>query len=55
VEVFEWKSEAAVQEAHHNPVILAMWAKFEEACTCESLAQLEECKGPFPHFEPIDW
>jgi hypothetical protein len=54
VEVFEWKSDEAAAQAHNNPAVLAMWARFGEACEYDSLANLEECKGPFPHFEPVD-
>ncbi len=36
VEVFEWKSAAAIEAAHHNSAVQAMWARFEEACTYES-------------------
>jgi hypothetical protein len=54
VEVFEWKSEEAVAQAHNNPAVLAMWGKFAEACEYDCLANLEEGKGLFPHFEPVE-
>ena len=54
LEVFEWKSPEAINAAHTNQAVLAMWARFNEACFFESLANLEECKQMFAGFEPID-
>jgi hypothetical protein len=55
VEVFEWQSDEAARQAHNNPAVLAMWARFGEACEYDCLASLAECKTPFPHFEPVDF
>lgn len=54
VEVFEWRSAEAVERAHANEVVQAMWERFNEACEYESLANLEECSRPFSPFEPVD-
>lgn len=54
VEVFEWQSEAAVNAAHSNPVVLAMWERFGACCEMVSLRTLAETEGPFPHFAPVD-
>lgn len=54
VEVFEWESAAAIERAHENPTVKAMWARFDEACTYESLANLAESKRLFSDFEPVD-
>ena len=54
VEVFEWKSGAAIEQAHQNPAVRAMWARFDEACTYESLANLKESKDTFANFEAVD-
>src|SRR2546428_8771369 len=35
VEVFEWKSAAAIEGAHGKSSVQAMWAGFEEACASE--------------------
>ncbi len=32
LEVFEWKSEEAIDKAHTNESVLKLWKKFEEAC-----------------------
>jgi hypothetical protein len=55
VEVFEWKSPEAIEEAHTNQVVLAMWEKFNEACEIETLANLEESKRMFSPFTPVDF
>ena len=54
VEVFEWKSAAAIEAAHHNAAVQAMWARFEEAGTYESLVNLTESKEMFANFESVE-
>jgi hypothetical protein len=54
VEVFEWRSREAIEEAHNNDVVREMWGRFDEACECKSLSNLEECQDLFPLFEPVD-
>lgn len=55
VEVFEWTSKEAVGKAHEHPVVLEMWKKFEDCCTYIPLSEIEETKGPFSHFKPVDF
>ena len=54
VEVFTWKSQNAIDEAHSNPRVKAMWDEFEKACDYIAIADIEEAKGLFSSFEPID-
>ncbi|MEO5721142.1 MAG: antibiotic biosynthesis monooxygenase family protein [Chthoniobacterales bacterium] len=54
VEVSEWKSRAAIDAAHQNPTVLAMWDKFFALCDCIPLYDLAEAKEMFAGFEPID-
>ena len=54
VEVFEWKSAKAIEEAHTNPTVQAMWARYSEACTYDCIGNVEESKHLFSGFEPID-
>jgi len=54
VEVFEWKSAATIETAHENPEVRAMWARFEAACTYESLGNLKESRDLFANFESVD-
>jgi len=54
IEVFEWKSAAAIEAAHSNAAVQAMWARFEVACTYESLVSLSESKNMFANFESVE-
>jgi hypothetical protein len=54
VEVFEWKSVEATQEAHTNPAVQAMWKQFEDACTYEVIGNLPEAKQLWSGYVPID-
>jgi len=54
VEVFEWRSSDAIEAAHRNPAVLALWAEFEAACEYVPLASLAEAQHPFSEFEPLD-
>ncbi len=53
VEVFEWLSPEAIEKAHHNPAVLALWAEFEAACEYVPLASLPESLHPFSEFQPL--
>ncbi len=53
VEVSEWKSQEAIDAAHKNPNVLAMWNKFFAICDCVPLNTLAEAKEMFAGFEPI--
>jgi len=37
IEVSEWKSREAIDAAHKNPNVLAMWEKFFAVCDCVPL------------------
>src|SRR6266536_3074171 len=53
IEVSEWKSQEAIQAAHKNPNVLAMWEKFFAICDCVPFRTLAEAEEVFPNFEPI--
>ena len=53
IEVFEWRSPKAIEQAHHNPAVLALWAEFEAACEYVPLASLPESLHPFSEFQPL--
>jgi quinol monooxygenase YgiN len=53
VEVSKWKSEEAIDAAHKNPNVLAMWNKFFGICQCVPLKTLAEAEELFAGFEPI--
>jgi len=54
IEVFEWKSSKAIEEAHKNPAVLAMWQKYSEACEYVTLSSLKEFSNLFAEFEPVN-
>jgi len=53
IEVSEWKSRDAIDAAHKNPNVLAMWNKFFAVCDCVPLTTLPEAQEMFAGFEPI--
>lgn len=54
VEVSEWKSPEAIEAAHKNEIVWAMWNKLFELCDCIPLKDLPEAQEMFAGFEPID-
>jgi hypothetical protein len=55
IEVFEWQSQEAIDAAHENDAVKAMWVDFEEACEYEKLTSLPESQELFASFEPVDF
>src|SRR5688572_17395080 len=53
IEVSEWKSHEAIEEAHQNPRVLAMWDRFFAVCDCVPLNEVSESATMFAGFEPI--
>jgi quinol monooxygenase YgiN len=53
IEVSEWKSQEAIDAAHKNPNVLAMWEKFFAVCDCVPLNLLPETAEMFAGFTPI--
>ncbi len=54
VEVFEWASPAAIEEAHENSRVQAMWARFEQVCDYVPLNTLYEAGDMFAEFDTVD-
>src|SRR5436309_15849615 len=54
VEVFEWKSAAAIEAAHHSSALQARWGRFEEPCTYEPPLNRKESTHRYPNYEAID-
>ncbi|MCA9541173.1 MAG: hypothetical protein KC620_19870, partial [Myxococcales bacterium] len=54
IEVFEWTSPEAIERAHTDAKVLAMWADFADACDYVPLDTLSEARAPFAGFEPIE-
>src|SRR5687768_14227098 len=53
VEVFEWRSAEAIEKAHANPAVLALWDEFGRACDYTPLSKLKEASDMFAEFEPL--
>ena len=53
IEVSEWKSRDAIDAAHKNPNVLAMWNNFFALCDCVPLNTLAEASEMFAGFEPV--
>ena len=53
IEVSEWKSQAAIDAAHENSSVTAMWKKFFAVCASVRLKSLPEAGEMFPGFEPV--
>ena len=54
VEVFEWASPAAIEQAHANPRVSAMWERFAACCDYVPLNTLSEAGDLFAEFETLD-
>ena len=54
VEVFEWVSSAAIEAAHTNPAVLAMWNEYEAVCDYVPLNTVEEAAEMFAEFTPVE-
>ncbi|MBK8257239.1 MAG: hypothetical protein IPK82_31765 [Polyangiaceae bacterium] len=54
VEVFEWVSREAIESAHTNPTVLAMWDRFGKVCDYVKLSDLKESANLFAEFGALD-
>ena len=53
-EVFEWRSAKAIEDAHSNPAIQALWAEFDAVCDFTPLASLAEAQQMFAEFDAVE-
>lgn len=53
IEVFEWASREAVEQAHNNSAVQAIWAEFAELCEFVPLGKLVESQQPFSEFDAV--
>lgn len=54
IEIFEWESARAIEAAHTNPVVAALWERFARVSEYGTLADLPEAQRPFGAFELIE-
>jgi hypothetical protein len=53
VEVFEWQSQEAINNAHKNLAVLQMWGEYAEVCDYVPIGGLAEAGSLFSGFEPV--
>jgi hypothetical protein len=53
VEVFEWLSKAAIEAAHTNAAVQALWDEFGACCDFLPIAQVPEAAEMFSEFETV--
>ena len=53
VEVFEWKSKAAIDQAHTNTVVLRTWDEYSAVCDYVPIGRIEEAGELFSEFTPF--
>ncbi|MGN8071191.1 hypothetical protein [Mucilaginibacter sp. SG564] len=54
IEVFEWLSAEAIDQAHHSKAVHAMWGEFAAVCDYVSLNSLNETANVFAEFTPVN-
>ena len=54
LEIFEWVSQTAIDAAHTNPAVLALWQRYAACCDYTTLGDLAEAKAMFPGFELVE-
>jgi quinol monooxygenase YgiN len=53
LEVFEWKSQAAIDAAHANPRVAGLWERYAACCDYVTLGDLAEARAMFASFAPV--
>jgi len=54
IEVSEWASREAIETAHKNETVRAMWNKFFALSDCIPLKDVAEVEEMFANFVPLD-
>ena len=54
IEVFEWRSVEAIQQAHESPAVQALWGEFAESCEYTPLSKLPEAQQMFAEFDAVE-
>ena len=53
IEIFEWASADAIEQAHTNEAVQALWEEFAEVCDYIPAADVRECSSLFSEFRPL--
>lgn len=54
LEVFEWASKEALEAAHSNPRVQAMWGEYAEVCDYVPVGEVPEAEELFSEFTPLE-
>lgn len=54
LEIFEWTSGEAAQQAHGVPEVAKLWERFGSVCEWKKPSDIADLSRMFPHFVPID-
>ncbi len=54
VEIFTWKTQAAIDKAHENPVVAEMWGQYAKVCDFIPVGAIDEAKQLFSPLTPIE-
>ncbi|ASU32087.1 hypothetical protein [Mucilaginibacter xinganensis] len=54
IEVFEWLSAQAIQQAHANAAVHQLWAEYAAVCDYVPLSSLTEAGNLFAEFAAVD-
>jgi hypothetical protein len=54
IQVSEWVNQAAIDQAHKTPEVLALWGRYSECSDHVMPSSLAELKEHFPCFETVD-
>ena len=54
LEIFEWASAKAADEAHQHRAIREMWGKFAKIADIIPLSAIQESEKAFSHFEVLE-
>lgn len=54
VEIFEWRSAEAIENAHNNAAVQDLWQRFSEVCEYEIPMNVAEFSNMFSEFEAIN-
>jgi quinol monooxygenase YgiN len=52
IEIFEWRSEEAKDQAHNSNQVMTIWNNLMEIAEMTSLSTLPEASTLFPNFKP---
>lgn len=54
VEIFEWRSHAAIEAAHGNAEVARLWDRYAACCDYATLGDLAEARHLFPEFAEVE-